>query len=138
MEVFTFEEFQNFLNENRNLYTRVHQDAVLKIACALIAKIRKLQLNFDLSIQTRIVEDDDNSFRIDIILREKNSSKIVMMIDITTEKNKKLAYARLRNIQLTIDNAKDSEIFVFCYDSISDSWYKSSQSNFFDDLLLLE
>jgi hypothetical protein len=135
MENFTFEEFQNFLNENRNLYKKAHQDAVLKIACALLAKIKKLNLNLELNFQTRIVENDDNSARVDIILRERNATKIEMMIDVATEANNKLALERLRNIQQTNDNARNCEIFVFCYDS--DSWYKSNISELFEDLSAL-
>ena len=137
MENFTFEEFQNFLNENRNFYSKAHQDAAFKLASALLHKIKELKLNYQMLFQTRINETDDLSSRIDIILTEPNSSKIVMMIDVTTEKNKKLAFERLRNIQLTNNNAMSSEIFVFCYDSVSDSWYKKSLSENFDDLNLL-
>jgi len=134
MEKFTFEEFQNFLNENRNLYNKAHQDAVFRIACALSAKIKELKLNLDLSIQTRVVEDDDCSCRVDIIIRERNTLKIVMMVDVTTQMNKKLAFERLKNIQLTNDNARSSEIFVFCYDSVHEAWYKSGLSKIFDDI----
>jgi hypothetical protein len=131
---FTFLEFQNYLNENLNLYNKAHQDAAFKLATSLLHKIKEPKLNYQLLFQTRINETDDSSNRVDIILNEPNSPKIVVMIDVTTDKNKKMAFERLRNIQLHNDNARSSEIFVFCYDSVFDSWYESSDSKILGEL----
>lgn len=135
MKKYTIEEFIFLLTENLNLYNQEHQKAVLKIASSLKAFLEKKNLPYEVFIEIRVNEKDIHSKRIDIAVIDKENSNYVIMIGISTEKTKSAEFEKLEFLKLSFDKIKNSELFIYCYDSLLlDKWYKISYSRIFGEL----